>query len=165
MAIANRWVANSYHDDYGTATYYHKVTNVEADGSFDIKITSDKDANGRFVHYRKNDEQIDGIVARSSKVLSFPLFLGKKWKVETSGRKIRTKKIYRYSFSHTVDKIEKIKTSAGMFTAFKIKRYQHNLGNDFRYTDYFWYASEAKCIVKSEFSYKKGTDLLSYRIK
>ena len=93
-------------------------------------------------------------VGEPLKLLSFPLEVGKRWSVKTTGfNKVNQSRV-RVQLSAEVVGYERIKMIAGEFDAFKLeaKGYWNNdtSGGNGRVTYKYWYAPAARTIVKTE---------------
>jgi hypothetical protein len=106
-----------------------------------------------------------GFTGMRGKVLNFPLFIGKKWALTASNR------LEEYFVSSD----EEVETAAGKFKATKIEYSQkrtHTSGHHaqaFSETVHgtYWYAPEAKAIVKriEKISSTPNMELISYKLK
>jgi TolB-like protein len=158
MAVGESWMISEYSQKFNRDVHHNKVIQVQSDGSFLLEVRGEKEG----LSYRKYDNKYERVREKSSsKPLDFPLFIGKKWKVEyfdysTSG------KYARYVDEHVVEKYEIVNTEAGSFKSFKIKRSQHNIDRNWRGSEEYWYSPEVKCIVKSVPSWRYGLELISY---
>lgn len=97
-----------------------------------------------------NDVKNDGkeVTANNphSGLLSFPLFIGKKWEHKYISQGT-SKTINRHS-RYEVDAYEKVTTPAGTFDAFSIKGYDQREDKPYGITVKFWYAPQVRNIVK-----------------
>jgi hypothetical protein len=81
--------------------------------------------------------------------LDFPLQIGKSWKVTYQGRNTRGD-LKSWLVRLKVVGCEEIATPAGKFLAVKIERYDFMLPNSLSGSSYWWYAPDAKNLVKFE---------------
>jgi len=161
MSIGDTWVSSHFADNHGTAEFSYTVTSVESDGSFDIKRENNKDTKREFKHF---DSTATGVpmmmgIQYDPEALQFPIFVGKAW--ETEAQTVSTDgDYYTYKTRYVVDEYTIVKTKGGTFEAFLIKSRARNLGTNWKGTGKYWYAPEAKTIVKSTHSHIRGIEFL-----
>lgn len=162
MAVGDSWTVKHYYADYGEATFTYKVTSVDSDRSFDIKIENNRDKNRGFRHFDSSSVGVRMIIGGldDPEALQFPLFVGKAWETEVQGRSIGGD-LFTYQINYVVEEFSNIETQAGNFEAFRIKGITRNLGRSWIGRSDYWYAPAAKAIVKSRHRHIRGVKLLS----
>jgi uncharacterized caspase-like protein len=176
MAVGDQWVLMTHRGPRS-----HSVTEVKPDGSFVVEV---KNKEGMVIWHRhydrgyrilKTDLLAPAEKAKSEapweRVLNFPLYVGKKWQDEYKG--MGADEVPRhYRNSYEVQKIETVTTPAGTFSAFKIHRNFTATGLQKNQDQYYWYAPDAKVVVKlwhlGDFKTKGGheiqSELVSYQL-
>lgn len=169
MQVGDTWYTTDSSSVYGSDNYdnYHyKVARVEEDGSFDVEITSEKREKPRYLYHNSNYPMMSGVtcVDFDKHKVSFPLFVGKEWDAVAAYKPKPGLNFADYKTKYKCLKFERIKTRAGEFKAFKIKRITHNVSTGWRGQSYFWYSPKIKVIIKSKHDFKKGMKLISYSL-
>jgi uncharacterized caspase-like protein len=176
MAVGDQWVLMTHR-----GLRSHSVIEVKPDGSFVVEV---KNKEGMALWHRHYDRgyrilKTDLMApaekakweAPWEKTLNFPLFIGKKWQDEYKA--MGADEVPRhYRNSYEVQKIETVTTPAGTFNAFKIHRSFLATGIQKNQDQYYWYAPDAKVVVKlwhvGDFRTKDGreikNELLSYQL-
>jgi len=176
MAVGDQWVLTTHR-----GLRSHSVIEVKPDGSFVVEVKNKEGDALWHRHYDrgyrilKTDLLAPAEKAKSEapweRVLNFPLFVGKKWQDEYKG--MGADEVPRhYQNSYEVQKIETVTTPAGTFSAFKIHRNFSATGLQKNQDQYYWYAPDAKVVVKlwhvGDFKTKKGreitNELVSYQL-
>lgn len=161
MSIGDTWVSSHYSNTHGTAIFTYQVTSVDPDGSFDIKQENDKSIDRNFVHF---DATANGVPMTMGndydlEALQFPLFVGKAWETEA-----RTKSsngdTYTYKTWYVVNEYTTIETDAGSFDAFLIRSKISNLDASWTGISNYWYAPQARAIVKTTHTHLPGLEVL-----
>lgn len=104
-----------------------------------------------------------------SKILDFPLFVGKEWSFSIDLPQRSTGQMMPYDNFFKVEAYEDVKTKAGTFKAFRVLYRQENRGPypwSGRAT--FWYAPEVKWFVKWDVhtsGWGEGWEMESYTLK
>ncbi len=145
---------------HGSAEFTYTVSSVDSDGSFDIKVTNNKDNKQDFVNF---DSTATGVpmtmgIRYDPAALQFPLFVGKAWDTE-AGTRSTDGEWFTYKSWYVVEDYTTVKTEAGIFEAFLIRTKVTNLDRTWRGSGKYWYAPEAKAIVKSTHSHIRGIKL------
>lgn len=175
MAVGDQWVLMTHR---GPRT--HSVIEVKPDGSFVVEVKNKEGTALWRRHYDrgyrmlKTDFLAPADKAKSEapweRALNFPLYVGKKWQDEYKG--MGADEVPRhYQNSYEVEKIETVTTPAGTFSAFKIHRNFIATGLQKSQDQYYWYAPDAKVVVKlwhvGDFKTKDGreikNELVSYQ--
>jgi TolB-like protein len=171
MIIGDKWVVKLFIEDEGIITRNATVIETEPDGSFVLEI---KDSNGRTLLWYLNNrhELVRGVnvtkgapIKLSSsppKRLEFPLFVGKKWSDEFDAP-AKSGGFVHITNKYMVEAFETVTTEAGSFKAFKIMKHQQHPRRGLRKEEY-WYAPEAKYIVKSVPEWSYGSELISFNV-
>ena len=95
--------------------------------------------------------------------LNFPLFVGKKWRETYSATSVEGRN-YHYANKYKVAKINSIKTKAGKFKAFQIRKTHKITDGSKVHTENYYYAPDVKTIVRSKPSWRYGRELLNYEL-
>lgn len=150
--------------------FYYKVTEVKEDGSFTIEIKGDKTDNircdkSKFKHYDSKSLLTGGILSsyHAGSLLSFPLFVGKKWKSEETLISLDGK-YHDYILFYSVEAFEKVETKAGVFEAFRIHLIQKIISSGWTGGFTYWYSPTVKGIIKSKNRRKGNGELISYNL-
>ncbi len=158
MTVGDSWMTSEFSRKYGKDIYHKKVIEVKPDGAFLLEVKGEK---GGLSFHRYNNRYERVRERSSAKFLNFPMFVGKKWKVEYKWPS-QSGVYNRFVDDHVVEKYETINTKAGSFKSFKIKRIQYNVDRNRKGLEEYWYSPEAKCIVRSNPSWRYGLELISY---
>jgi len=161
MIVGDSWVYTAWSRKYGIDIYTSKIIEVELDGSYTREIKSKKAKKTRIRNYGSIGQQINPPTTR--KTLNFPLFVGKKWSDKHTGRST-SGSYHTWENDYIVKKYETVNTEAGPFKAFKIFQRQHNVVTGWMGTNEYWYSPEAKFIVMEKPTWRKGIDLISYKL-
>ena len=147
------------------------IIETKSDGSFVEEVKDDK---GRTLHEYYNDKyhrvisinvetgSAVKILKPPSKILEFPLFVGKKWNDEFDTWKKGN--IRHFTNEYIVDKYESITTKADSFEALKIIRLEYIPKKSWKGKEEYWYSPEVKRIVRSIPDWRYGSELLSYKL-
>jgi TolB-like protein len=163
MQIGDSWSVEGYSRYVDKDTYHRKIIEVSTDGSFVQEVNEEKRGNKYYQRFDNNYNRVGG--EEGSLYLNFPLFVGKQWKDRYRGRSIDGS-YYNYRNTYNVVAFEKVSTRAGIFDAFKIKRYHYNISTNQSVpdTENYWYAPDIKIVVKSIPSWRIGGELVSYSL-
>ena len=171
MMVGDSWVTKGPSHKYVSDIHHSKVTEVKEDGSFVIEVKAEK-AGLRYYLYYNNKYQAVKVIGSTGKTkkisevcqkLSFPLFVGKKWKDQYYSKSITGVK-YEYTNEYTVIKYETITTKAGSFKAFKIRQWNSSIEIGPIGHWAYWYSPKLKNIIKSSSKYHTNIELLSYKL-
>ena len=84
------------------------------------------------------------------KFWSFPLETNKKWSFTAQG--FFNNRLYKYTVNIAVEAYEDVKTKAGSFKAFRLRRdwavRESTASRDFTWSDTLWFAPDVKASVK-----------------
>ncbi len=170
MQVGDKWVIQSQ-----TEKYYLEIDSVNPDGSFVRSDRKDKLRITRKFHFN-NKFQLEKVQSLSGKIimkpkslkteLDFPLFVGKSWKNKYNsysiggrhGEYVETIKVLSY---------ETVKTPAGEFKAFKIRRigsHTDTTDSGALYTTIEWYSPDVKFYVKKTNPSSPPMELLKYEL-
>jgi len=140
------------HEVIGIENGIYLVRNGERFGEAEVGIQGfDKSKMNHVFEIDKNNRKTKFTGTRS-KVLDFPLYVGKKWRNISSSSDFtyrKTQSVQNYSEEYLVSSYEDVKVAAGTFKAFKIEYRHTNMkkGQEAARTTY-WYSPEVKAIVK-----------------
>lgn len=150
------------------------VEKVYDDGSYDIMSVATK--TGKKTLTKKNNKwqtiaerdltnQKDLPVGEPPpRKIDFPLFVGKQWKDSYKGMSV-SGYTYSYQNTYTVTDYKEIEVDAGVFKAFRIFQEHSNESNPKKFDNVFYYAPEAKFIIKSIPSWRIGYEANKVDIK
>ncbi len=103
-----------------------------------------------------------------SKILDFPLYVGKKWFANISLSSLRRSVEQNILEEYFISSYEEIKVAAGTFKAFKIEYRQRNMASSKETArGTYWYAPEVKAIIKRVEKVSLATqdmELISYKL-
>lgn len=162
MSVGDSWVANHRDDARDDAIYTYEVAYVDPDGSFDLKVTNDKNNRTEHRHFDSGAPWIRMFMGLQfdPRGLQFPLFVGKAWNTETQARSTGGD-YFTYRSKYVVEDFTTISTRAGDFEAFRIASEVHNVQTSWRGLSTYWYAPAARSLVKSSHMQGRGIELLS----
>jgi hypothetical protein len=167
MAVGDSWVVTAYGGKkYGKDTYTGKVVNVDENGSFDLQIKRKKSGKTWIRYYDIDEPHVHGILNTDTDpgLLCFPLFVGKTWTNEVRAKSMDGE-YNEFKSSYNVQTFETVNTKVGQFEAFKIKRESKNIGTGWLGSSYFWYSPKVKAIIKAKHEWKRGLELISFKVK
>jgi hypothetical protein len=174
MQVGDKWEIQRWCRKHRTEKFYYEIDNVNSDGSFESSNSKEK-CGYHWISYHNNKYQVEKIVYPGGKTvmrpkplrteLDFPLFVGKRWKTKyySYGKSGRP---YDYLDMYKVLSYETVKTKAGEFKAFKIRRTNTVIqtGQSRIYTSIEWYSPEVKHRVKVKNPSFPPYELLDYKL-
>ena len=166
MTVGDSWETTDYSSKYGSDTYKYKITAVEKNKSFELRVNIEKLGKTYFLYQDIEQNSIRAILFSDADLfaLNFPLFIGKSWESKQSGVSRSSNKGYDFSSIYLVESYESVKTDAGTFNAFKIKRKSHNITVDYRDEVLYWYSPDVKGVIKSQVHGRRGVKLIRYNL-
>ena len=158
--VGDTWVWKKHRrgaaDPY--VNWEEKVIDVFNNGDFVILRTDLNTGKSDKLIYDKNRTAIGIIHPENNKkyrlkqvspTLNFPLWIGKRWSYDNTGRPYAGGHIYNWHLEHVVTEYERVETEIGTYDGVKIVRYT-TLPSEGRSgtTADSWYVPELKCIPK-----------------
>ena len=170
MQVGDKWMIQNQ-----TEKYYLEIVSVNPDGSFVRYSRKDKRPMTRKFYFN-NKFQLVKVQSLSGRVimkpeplittLDFPLFVGKRWETKYDSYSIGGR-IGEYVEKFRVLSYETVKTPAGEFKAFKIRRsgsHTDSTDSSALYTTIEWYSPEVKIYVKKIHSDFSPMELVDYKL-
>ncbi len=175
MQVGDKWVIQNWGKKHQIEKYYLEIDSVNPDGSF-VRYGR-KDKWPRIMKFYFNNKfQLEKVQSLSGKIimepkslittLDFPLFVGKRWETKYDSYSIGGR-IGEYVEKFIVLSYETVKTPAGEFKAFKIRRsgsHTDSTDSSALYTTIEWYSPEVKIYVKKISPDLSPMELVDYKL-